>query len=292
MLAAGQLVSEWIPAQEIERFLELGDLVEFRRVATIGGAPRAIYTHWALYIGRHDETPLVVHLSGDDNDFEKFGRSGDRKLDSFSGSSGLLKASTAEVRCDPLLAVAGDDLVRINNGHDADHRPFPPRIIVERATMQLGSGNYNLVLNNCEHFVKWCRYGNRISGQAVAAKSLLLGSALAAMGAPPMVAFGAGIAFLTFATPASKMYSPEEVTIWKMEQADFCFIFAFASKVLLNPSKMLVKKANKSRLQHNRQMTIVRLNSIKVQIRATKLPTVKNAKEEVPTKQAKVIQFD
>ncbi|ETN76749.1 NC domain protein [Necator americanus] len=110
-----------------------------------------------------------------------------------------------QVRCDPLLAVAGDDLVRINNGHDADHRPFPPRIIVERATMQLGSGNYNLVLNNCEHFVKWCRYGNRISGQAVAAKSLLLGSALAAMGAPPMVAFGAGIAFLTFATPASKM---------------------------------------------------------------------------------------
>ncbi|KIH69128.1 NC domain protein [Ancylostoma duodenale] len=117
----------------------------------------------------------------------------------------ILLTPRVKVRCDPLAAVAGDDLVRINNGHDADHQPFPPTIVVERATMQLGSGNYNLVLNNCEHFVKWCRYGNRLSGQAVAAKSLILGSALAAAGAPPMVAFGAGMAFLTFATPVSKL---------------------------------------------------------------------------------------
>ncbi|KAK6023825.1 NC domain protein, partial [Ostertagia ostertagi] len=119
--------------------------------------------HWAVYIGRHEDVPLVVHLSGGDGDFDKLSGS---TLDSLSsGSSGISKACTAQVRCDPLIAVAGENLVRINNAHDIDHQPFPPRIVVERATLQLGSGNYNIFLNNCEHFVKWCRYGNRISGQ-------------------------------------------------------------------------------------------------------------------------------
>ncbi|KAK6062265.1 NC domain protein, partial [Cooperia oncophora] len=122
-----------------------------------------VFQHWAVYIGRHEDLPLVVHLSGGARDFDKIGGS---KLDSFSnGPAGLVKAVTAQVRCDSLMAVAGEDMVRINNAHDIDHQPFPPRIVVERATLQLGSGNYNIFLNNCEHFVKWCRYGNRISGQ-------------------------------------------------------------------------------------------------------------------------------
>lgn len=204
MLAAGQLVSDWYIANDIAPYIQLGDLLEFRRVAIIGGAPRNIYTHWAVFIGKHDDVPFVVHLSGDEGDFDKIS-GGDGKFDSFSGTSGLLKSVKAQVRCDPLQSVAGQDLVRVNNAHDIDHQPFPPRIIVERATMQLGAGDYNLVTNNCEHFVKWCRYGNRISGQAVAAKSLVLGSALVVAGASPMVAFTAGMAFLTFATPVSKL---------------------------------------------------------------------------------------
>ncbi|KAK5967804.1 hypothetical protein GCK32_005997 [Trichostrongylus colubriformis] len=201
MLPAGQLIGEWLSAEEIVPHVQLGDLLEFRRVTSIGGAPRAIYTHWALYIGRHEDLPLVVHLSGGEGDFDK-----GSKLDSLSSGPGnVIRACTAQVRCDPLLAVAGEDLLRINNAHDVDHQPFPPRIVVERAVMQLGSGNYNIFLNNCEHFVKWCRYGNRISGQAVAFKSLLLGSALSVAGAPFSVAVGAGFAFLTLATPLSKL---------------------------------------------------------------------------------------
>ncbi|CAJ0602515.1 unnamed protein product [Cylicocyclus nassatus] len=198
MLAAGQLISEWQNAQDIERYVELGDLLEFRRVAYIAGAPHGIYTHWAVYIGRHDNVPLVVHLSGEGADFNTGEGVGNGPLDSLAGSSsGLFSGVAAEVRCDSIASVAGDDLVRVNNGQDADHDPFPPTIVVERATLQLGAGNYNLVLNNCEHFVKWCRYGNRISSQAVAAKSLLLGTALAAVGASPMVAFGADKPWIT-----------------------------------------------------------------------------------------------
>ncbi|VDO79041.1 unnamed protein product [Heligmosomoides polygyrus] len=124
MLAAGQLVSDWYIANDIAPYIQLGDLLEFRRVAIIGGAPRNIYTHWAVFIGKHDDVPFVVHLSGDEGDFDKIS-GGDGKFDSFSGTSGLLKSVKA----------------------------------------QLGAGDYNLVTNNCEHFVKWCRYGNRISGQ-------------------------------------------------------------------------------------------------------------------------------
>ncbi|VDM71350.1 unnamed protein product [Strongylus vulgaris] len=97
MLAAGQLISEWQTAEQIEKYVELGDLLEFRRVATIGGAPHGIYKHWAVYIGRHDNVPLVVHLSGDGADFDTSGDTGSVKFDSLGGSSGLFRASTAEV---------------------------------------------------------------------------------------------------------------------------------------------------------------------------------------------------
>ncbi|VDL80059.1 unnamed protein product [Nippostrongylus brasiliensis] len=190
MLAAGQLVSEWYSAEDITPYVQLGDLLEFRR-------------HWAVFIGRHEDVPLVVHLSGDDGDFDKFSRS-DGKLDSLSSAS-LSKGIRAQVRCDPIDAVAGGDLVRVNNEHDIDHQPFPPRIVVERATMKLGEGNYNIVSNNCEHFVKWCRYGNSISRQAIAAKSMVLTSALALAGTSPILACTLGMAFFTFATPVSKL---------------------------------------------------------------------------------------
>ncbi|VDM52996.1 unnamed protein product [Angiostrongylus costaricensis] len=205
MLGVGQLVSEWTTGAAIAPHVELGDLLEFRRVAQLGGVPRSIYAHWAVYIGRQEGEALVVHLSGDGSDFQKFDGNGGSFTSFSPSSSGLMKASLAQVRCDKLMDVAGEDLVRVNNAHDADHQPFPPSIIVERATLKLGSGDYNLVMNNCEHFVKWCRYGNKISGQAVAIKSLALATTLACFGVPPLAAVGAGVAFLALATPVSKL---------------------------------------------------------------------------------------
>lgn len=36
---------------------------------------------------------------------------------------------------------------------------YPPVQIVERAFTRLGEDEYNVVINNCEHFCRWCRNG-------------------------------------------------------------------------------------------------------------------------------------
>ncbi|BFZ05768.1 hypothetical protein BsWGS_08807 [Bradybaena similaris] len=44
---------------------------------------------------------------------------------------------------------------------------MPSEEIIERARSLLGKGRqYNLFTENCEHFVNWCRYGQRVSEQA------------------------------------------------------------------------------------------------------------------------------
>lgn len=88
-------------------------------------------------MGKLEGTPRVVHISTPDGDFELF-TDGRRVKDSIAGFSKILNGSQyAEVRCDTLEDTAGDDLVRINNSLDSTHRPFPPSIIVERATQKV-----------------------------------------------------------------------------------------------------------------------------------------------------------
>jgi hypothetical protein len=44
-------------------------------------------------------------------------------------------------------------------------RPFSAVQIVKRAKSKLGEKGYNLIYNNCEHFVTWSRYGYERSEQ-------------------------------------------------------------------------------------------------------------------------------
>ncbi|KAF7638305.1 LRAT domain-containing protein [Meloidogyne graminicola] len=82
-----------------------------------------------------------------------------------------------QVRSDSFLLVAGTDLCRVNNSLDAQRRPFPPTIIVERALTKLGTGGYNVMHNNCEHFAKWCRYSLRESDQSLLGQAGVFGLA-------------------------------------------------------------------------------------------------------------------
>ena len=52
------------------------------------------------------------------------------------------------------------------------HSQFSRREIINRARSRLGSENYSLLFNNCEHFVTWCIYGQAESKQVQQGVSL------------------------------------------------------------------------------------------------------------------------
>jgi hypothetical protein len=124
------LVTEWMPAAELIYFLELGDLIEFSRGS---------YYHWAVYVGVEDGVKTVVHFSTEAGDFEDLSTKTELR-------SKLLRGSSAHVRVDTFLTVAGNsDRVRINNYLDSKYAPFPPVIICDRAMRKLGELGYNLM---------------------------------------------------------------------------------------------------------------------------------------------------
>uniref|UniRef100_A0A914HBJ2 LRAT domain-containing protein n=1 Tax=Globodera rostochiensis TaxID=31243 RepID=A0A914HBJ2_GLORO len=150
-MTPNQLRTDWMNGDELlSGFVERGDLVEIRRGS---------YTHWTVYIGRVNGQALVIHISTDSSDL---GVSTKKEF-----VKKVAKGCAAIVRSDPFLSVASTDLCRVNNSLDASRRPFPPSIIVERALTKLGTGGYNIIRNNCEHFAKWCRYALRESDQSI-----------------------------------------------------------------------------------------------------------------------------
>ncbi len=69
------------------------------------------------------------------------------------------------MRCDEFTIVCRQSKCRINNSADRQLVAFPPNQVADRAILQLGVRNYNILWSNCEHFVKWCRYGSKRSDQ-------------------------------------------------------------------------------------------------------------------------------
>uniref|UniRef100_A0A914PNL4 LRAT domain-containing protein n=1 Tax=Panagrolaimus davidi TaxID=227884 RepID=A0A914PNL4_9BILA len=169
-------------AEDLLQHLELGDLIEFRRL--IG--TRIAYTHWAVYIGEMDNDHFAVHLSTEASDFGIENKTEIRSKLTLNGSS-------AHVRSDPISYIAAGCQCRINNSLDCRRKPFAPMIIFERAIYRLGDDGYNLIYNNCEHFVKECRYGSRESHQATIITSLGVGLAVGVVSASFSVAVFGGL---------------------------------------------------------------------------------------------------
>ncbi|KAM3725893.1 Phospholipase A and acyltransferase [Dirofilaria immitis] len=161
-------------AERLCSYLEIGDLIEFRRV--VGNIKRRIYTHWGVFIGFHDKKAYIAHTGTDFGDFD------DNLISSSVESLATIgkkvsRSDQIQIRRDELITVANGDSCRVNNSLDKGKRPFPPVIVVDRALRMLGKTNYNLLLNNCEHFAKYCRYGLKESNQATVAKIIIISSA-------------------------------------------------------------------------------------------------------------------
>ncbi|GMT24794.1 hypothetical protein PFISCL1PPCAC_29204, partial [Pristionchus fissidentatus] len=196
-----ELCSDWMEWEELTKRMRLGDLIEFRRVVNIGSTQQRVYTHWAIFVGTLDGRPRIVHLSTENGDFDNLPTSMADSLPAVHAK--IMSGNSAEVRCDLLEVAAAGDLVRLNNGDDARVSPLIKEVAVHRATLKLGTRDYHILNNNCEHFVKWCRYGKLYSGQATLAKTLMVGSGVLATSA--LVA--PGIASAALAVSAMAAYS-------------------------------------------------------------------------------------
>lgn len=167
------VISEWhYRGTDYPVFLSLlrpGDLVEFERQG---------YQHWAVYIGDHalsEDTessdhvtvqPCIVHRANPtDNPAQLNGF--------FSASTSLSKGAhgIGDVVVEPLQDVWRESGARINNSMDNTTEPYPSQQVVLRALSVVHGEErqaytpYNVLTNNCEHFVSWCRNGWSISCQ-------------------------------------------------------------------------------------------------------------------------------
>ena len=101
---------------------------------------RGIYSHHGIYIGNNE----VIHYSGFSDKY----------------SAGRIeKVSLAE-----FSSTRGCEIIQHKN------TKYSLLEIVNRAKSRLGEDAYQLITNNCEHFVNWCIEGEHSSKQAFMSK--------------------------------------------------------------------------------------------------------------------------
>lgn len=177
-------LTDWYTREDSEALLcslQPGDLLEFHR---------EVYYHWAVYVGRQGQQEhCVVHRANPTPE-------GPGKLRSASASLGS-EGQGGRVVLSPLSTVWGDSTVRINNSRDNLLPPCTSDQVVIRAlgavrTEEDPGQGYNVVTNNCEHFVSWARNDLASSSQVALAATLLLqlGVALLHVKARPLLLLG------------------------------------------------------------------------------------------------------
>ncbi|VDD88495.1 unnamed protein product [Enterobius vermicularis] len=182
------LETDWLQWQELEPCLEIGDLIEFHRgiynvrtilVVEVEAIP---FVSRALCVARKDGTVYVAQLSPGEN--ECGGESS-----SSSGSSVMIaNADKAKVRIDRLSAVSEGNYCRKNNSLDCEYTLFSQSVIVDRAQNRVLEccrwyWRLQFVFNNCDQFVRYCRYGKAESDQAEAAEAVVDTAVIGLIGA-------------------------------------------------------------------------------------------------------------
>ena len=99
---------------------------------------------------------------------------GDGTVIHFTGEPG--KKSDASIARSMMADFALDSIVHIRDYSAKDDS----QVVIDRAKSKLGSKDYNLVTNNCEHFATWCCTGRTASEQVRRVSSLTTSGAAAA----------------------------------------------------------------------------------------------------------------
>jgi hypothetical protein len=102
-------------------------------------AQRICYHHYGIYAGRG----RVIHFAGEKGDF----------------------LSDVKVRETTLAQFARGDSVFVCIFPKIDKNLFSCYDTLQQAKSKLGKTGFNLVFNNCEHFARWCKTGQKVSFQ-------------------------------------------------------------------------------------------------------------------------------
>nr|XP_008533128.1 PREDICTED: phospholipid-metabolizing enzyme A-C1 isoform X1 [Equus przewalskii]XP_008533135.1 PREDICTED: phospholipid-metabolizing enzyme A-C1 isoform X1 [Equus przewalskii]XP_008533144.1 PREDICTED: phospholipid-metabolizing enzyme A-C1 isoform X1 [Equus przewalskii]XP_008533153.1 PREDICTED: phospholipid-metabolizing enzyme A-C1 isoform X1 [Equus przewalskii] len=119
-----------------------GDLIEVFRPG---------YQHWALYLG----DGYVINMAPIEDGIPA----------AFTSAKSVFSRK-ALVKMQLLKDVAGNDTYRINNKYDETYPPLPVEEVIQRSEFVIGQEvEYDIFVNNCEHFVTLLRYGEGVSEQ-------------------------------------------------------------------------------------------------------------------------------
>ncbi|BFG77833.1 hypothetical protein PTKU46_58660 [Paraburkholderia terrae] len=148
--------------------LKRGDVI---KVARLGG----IYEHYGVFVSQES----VIHFSNQDGPGEISGENRiiDTPLKVFMGDA--KKVNTVSFPKSPFEKRTTDTFVYRSFGPQQrrfdwnflKYKHYSPDEIVERAKGRLGTGGYNLLWNNCEHFAVWCATGVKESEQVTGGRS-------------------------------------------------------------------------------------------------------------------------
>lgn len=128
------------------------------------GVDRGMYQHYGIYAGDN----RVIHYTADSSDLDpENAKIQETSLERFLREDTeyfiLEPDEPADNLLDTLLASALSivkETGKRNRRDDNDTPPaFAPEETLKHARSRIGERKYNLLTNNCEHFVVWCKTG-------------------------------------------------------------------------------------------------------------------------------------
>ncbi|KAK6493971.1 lecithin retinol acyltransferase-like [Huso huso] len=139
------------------------DLASFKR-GDLLEAPRTLFTHFGIYLGDNKVAHLIPDilpvLTKNSNRIQQM-VTNDRLI------MGVI-SKIASVRVDTVEDFAYGAAILTNRMDKVcSQPPLNNEEVARRAEKLIGSIDYSLLWNNCEHFVMYCRYGTAASFQTI-----------------------------------------------------------------------------------------------------------------------------
>jgi len=140
-----------------EAELHFGDVI---------GVDRGLYEHYGVYCGNNEvihytsaprrrlrnERAFLIHRTNISHFLKK-----QKRLFVLDCRDPRAPEKSDPIIIGPMRAPSLDWFYR--DDIDKDFHLYTPEETVARAESQLGKGEYNLIVNNCEHFAVWCKTG-------------------------------------------------------------------------------------------------------------------------------------